>query len=132
MSQENVEVVERAVEALNARDIEDYLGFCTEDIRLRTPLAPVAGVYEGPEGIRRFWEDIADAAPDFRIEVERIEALSAERVLTFMRVTATGRVSGVPSVTETANVYELVAGKIRRIDIFTDRSEALEAVGLRE
>ena len=34
MSQENLEVVERAVAALNERDIDRYLGCCTEDIEL--------------------------------------------------------------------------------------------------
>jgi len=32
----------------------------------------------------------------------------------------------------TGNVYDLSDGKIRRIRIFVDRDEALEAVGLRE
>jgi hypothetical protein len=30
------------------------------------------------------------------------------------------------------NVYELVAGKLRRVDVYFDREEALEAAGLRE
>jgi ketosteroid isomerase-like protein len=132
MSQKNVEIVGRAITALNKRDIEDYLGCCTEDVTLRTPLAAVAGAHEGPEGIRRFFSDIEDTGPDFRIEIERMEAFSAERVLAFVRVTATGRASGVPTQVETANVYELTEGRIRRIDIYTDRQEALEAVGRRE
>jgi ketosteroid isomerase-like protein len=132
MSQENVEIVGRAITALNKRDIEDYLACCTEDVTLRTPIAAVAGVHEGPEGIRRFFSDIEDAGPDFRIEIERVEAFSDERVLAFVRVTATGRASGVPTEIETANVYEFSEGRIRRIDVYTDRQEALEAVGVRE
>jgi ketosteroid isomerase-like protein len=53
-------------------------------------------------------------------------------VLAFVRVTATGRASGVPTEVETANVYDLAGGRIRRIDVYTDRQEALEAVGLRQ
>jgi hypothetical protein len=132
MSQENVEVVERAIAALNARDIEAYLACCTEDIQLHTPLAAVSGVYEGPAGIRRFFADVEDAAPDFRLNLERIQEIGANQVLTFMNVTATGRASGLPSKTPTANVYELANGKIRRLQIFADRQRALEAVGLRE
>ena len=37
MSQENVEVVERAVAAVTAQDIDGYLACCIEDIELRTP-----------------------------------------------------------------------------------------------
>jgi ketosteroid isomerase-like protein len=132
MSEENVEVVKRAIDALNERDLDRYLACCTEGVTLRTPLTGVAGVYEGPEGIRRFFSDIEDAGPDFHIEVERTDALSNTRVLAFVRVTATGRASGVPAEIQTANVYDFSDGRIRRIDIYTDRSEALEAVGLSE
>jgi ketosteroid isomerase-like protein len=132
MSQENMEVVQRAITALNGRHIDRYLACCTEGVTLRTPVVALTGVYEGPEGIRRFFSDIEDAAPDFHIEVERIEALSDERVLAFLRITATGRASGIPTGVETANVYDFAEGRIARIDIYTDRSEALEAVGLRE
>ena len=34
--------------------------------------------------------------------------------------------------TDSANVYDLVDGKIRRVQIFRDRAEALEAAGLSE
>ena len=43
MSQENVEVVERALAAINARDIEGYRACCTENIKLDTPMAAVGG-----------------------------------------------------------------------------------------
>jgi hypothetical protein len=94
MSQENVEVVQRAITAVNS--------------------------------------DIEDVGPDFHIEVDRIEAVSDTRVLALLRVTATGRASGIPTGVETANVYDFAEGRISRIDIYTDRSQALEAVGLRE
>ena len=63
MSEENVEVVERAIAALNERDIDGYLACCTEDIQLQTPVSPVAGVYEGADGIRRFFADIGTRVP---------------------------------------------------------------------
>ena len=55
-------------------------------------------------------------------------------VLAFMRITGSGRTSGlqVTDATPTANVYDLVEGKIRRVRIFMDRQEALEAVRLSE
>jgi hypothetical protein len=47
MSQENVEVVKRAVAAVNARDIESYLACCTADVRMENPVAAIQGAYEG-------------------------------------------------------------------------------------
>jgi hypothetical protein len=37
MSQENLQVVKRAVEAVNHRDIDGYLACCTEDVQLCDP-----------------------------------------------------------------------------------------------
>jgi ketosteroid isomerase-like protein len=130
MSQENVEVVKRAVEAVNRRDIDGYLACCTRDVQLITPVAEIAGGYEGPDGIRRFFADVGDTGPDFQLMIERVEAIGPDRVLALMLVTATGRASGIPQDARTGNVYDLAGGKIERIRIFVDREEALGAAGL--
>jgi ketosteroid isomerase-like protein len=132
MSQENVEVVKRAVAAVNQRDLDGYLACCTEDVQLITPIAEVAGAYDGADGIRRFFTDIADASPDFKIAIERVGAVGPDCVLAFMRVTGTGRASGIPVETATGNVYDFTDGRIQRIRIFSDRGQALEAAGLSE
>jgi hypothetical protein len=75
MSQENVEIVKRAIAAVNERDIDGYLACCTEDVEVTTPLAPIKGAYEGPKAIRRFFADIEDTVPDFRLEAERLESI---------------------------------------------------------
>jgi ketosteroid isomerase-like protein len=133
MSQENVELVERAVAAINARDIEGYLACCSDNVRLETPMASVGGVYEGTDGIRRYFADIEDAAPDFRIELDGVEAVGGEQVIAFLRTSGMGRASGIlmapPPLT---NVYDLLDGKLSRIRIFIDRQEALRAAGLEE
>ncbi len=134
MSQENVDTARRCVEALNRRDADGYLDCCTDDVELRTALVALEGAHEGAAGIRRFFADIADAAPDFWLEVERLEAVGPDRVLGFERGTASGRSSrvtleeGIPF----GSVYDFADGKIRRIQVFTDRQEALEAAGLSE
>jgi ketosteroid isomerase-like protein len=130
--EENVDVVKRVIAAVNERDIDGYLACCTEDIQLRTPWTAIEGVYKGQDAIRRFFVDLSDTSPDFRLTIERLEAVGADRVLAFMLVSATGRASGIPASTDapTANVYDIVDGKINRIRIFGDRGEALEAVGL--
>jgi ketosteroid isomerase-like protein len=128
MAQENVRLVERAIAAINARDIEGYLACCTENVELLTPI--VGAQYLGPDGIGRFFTDIEDAGPDFRIEVQRVQAIGDSNALAFLRVGSTGRASGIVTGAETANVYDFIEGKISRIRIFLDRDEALKAVGL--
>jgi ketosteroid isomerase-like protein len=130
MSQENVETVRRAIAAINARDIDAYLACCTENVEL---LLPMAGAeYLGADGIKRFFTDIEDIGPDFLIEVQRVQALGDSNVLAFLRIGATGRASGIVTGAESANVYDLIEGKISRVRIFLDRDEALQAVGLAE
>jgi len=132
VSQENVRLVERAIAAINARDIEGYLACCTENVKLETPVAAVGGVYEGIDGIGRFFTDIEEAGPDFRIELDGVEEVGSKRVLAFLRTSSTGRASGIRLALSLTNVYDLIGGKISHIRIFLDRQEALKAVGLED
>jgi ketosteroid isomerase-like protein len=132
MSQENVETVERAIAAINARDLDGYLACCTENVELLTQLAALGAEYVGADGIGRFFTDIEDVGPDFRIEVQSVRAVGEDNVIVFMRSSATGRASGIVTRTESTNVYDFIEGKISRIRIFPDRDEALKAVGLAE
>src|ERR1043165_2464479 len=113
-AQENVKTVERAVSALNARDIEGYLDCCTDDIELHmTAAETVGGEYLGREAIHRFWTDIADISPDFSVEIERLESIAEDVVIAFMLVNATGRASGIVVLDDvrTLNIYDFRRGK---------------------
>ena len=132
MSQENVQTVKRAVAAINARDIDRYLARCTADVQLEGPTTPIEGVSEGADGIRRYFADIFDAGPDFRITIERLEPVGADRVLGFLRLNMSGRASGITLGGDipSANVWDFTDGRIKRVRIFLDRREALQAAGL--
>jgi len=130
MSQDNVEIIERAIAAINARDLDGYLACCTEDIELHTPLAALGGVYVGADGIRQFMVDIEEAAPDFRLDLQRAEAVGADQIVASVRTSSTGRTSGIPLGFDSTNVYDFAEGRIKRVRIFRDRQEALKAVGL--
>jgi len=134
MSQENVEVVKRAVAAVNDRDVESYLACCTADVRMENPVMAIEGAYEGSDGIRRFFADVLDTGPDFRVTIESLESIGTDRVLGFMRLNMRGRASGISlgSDIPSTNLYDFTDGKIKRVRIFLDRKEALEAVGLSE
>ena len=88
--------------------------------------------YLGADGIRRFFADIEDIGPDFRIEVQRVQAIGDSTAIAFLRIGATGRVSGIVTGAESANVYDFIEGKISRVRIFLDLADALKAVGLEE
>jgi hypothetical protein len=111
--------------------LEGYLARCTQDVELHTPEV-FAGVYEGPQGIRRFLTDVEDAGPDFHIDVRDLKAVGDDQVLAFVQVGSTGRASRIHLAMTQTNVYDLVDGKIRRTRIFRDHHEALKAVGLED
>jgi hypothetical protein len=86
----------------------------------------------GPTGSRRFFTDIEDVGPDFRIEVQSVQAVRDNHVIAFIRTSATGRASGIATGAESTNVYDFADRKISHIRIFLDRQQALKAVGLAE
>jgi len=119
ITHENVETVEGAVAALNEGDVEAYLECCTEDVELVMPLAAIGG-------------DIGDTSPDFCVEIEHARPTPPGGVVAFMRVSASGRASGI-AVTQdhtTVNVYDFAGGRISGVRICLDRAEAFVAAGL--
>ncbi len=65
---------------------------CTEDIQLlQTPVSPIEGIYKGSEGIERYFADLGDAGPDFRVTIDRLETVGADRVVGFVRLNMSGR-----------------------------------------
>jgi ketosteroid isomerase-like protein len=131
MTGESVEVVQRAIAALNERDVDAYLALCDPEVELVTPVAAIEGASVGEEGIRQFFSGLEDAASDFRIDVEQLKALGADRVFALLRVNFTSR-GGISLVQPTANLYDLVGGKLRRVHVYLDRDEAYQAAGLSE
>ena len=134
VGQRNIDAVQKHLVALNERDLEGYLAGCTEDIELWSLLSALEGPYLGAEGIRRFFGDVKDAGPDHLKTTVRIEAIGPARVLTVDRWTASGRSSEVAQEEgiEIGTVYEFEGEKIKRIRVFADLRDALEAAGLSE
>ena len=130
MSQENVEVVRRALAALDRRDVDAYLEVASPQIELITPALPLQGLITGHEGIRDFFRELWSFSEASEFQVEEIRAVEG-RVLAFFVIAATGP-QGIQTSARVGGVYDLERGKIRRAHVFADRTEAREAVGLPE
>ena len=131
VSRENLETAYSCVRALNRRDVDAYLACCTDNVELIPATGPIEGEYQGRSGIKRFLADLADTAPDIQVDIERPETIG-QNVLACERAHASGRTTEVGGEVEFTSVYELAGRKIRRIQVFLNRQEALEAVGLSE
>jgi ketosteroid isomerase-like protein len=131
MSEQNLEVVKRAISAINERDVEAYVSVCTPDFELINPIAAMEGPDRGEEGVRSFFDGISEAARKFELEVEHLEPLEGDRVLArlTLNLETTG---GYPQRQPITNLYELEDGRLSRVRVFFDRAEALEAAGLSE
>jgi ketosteroid isomerase-like protein len=139
MSQENVEVVVRQFESVNARDFAAVMDAYTEDVTV-VPHGDFVGVLGGQVAAGRMrwlsgsgtsWTALRHFAPYYRFEVEESRDLG-DRVLIVATHHGRGRTSGVPVTTQTTYLYTVRKGKISRVELWDDRNEALEAAGLRE
>jgi ketosteroid isomerase-like protein len=144
MSQENVELVRRlyaegpfrlAVNPDDERALVDRLfrNYYDENVAIRMPGDYPEGeqVLRGREGLAQLLAMLRDTWTEFRFEPERfIDA--GDRVAVFVRVLAEGGTSGVATERETAHIWTVRDGRLSSVQIYLDRAQAVEAVGLQE
>jgi ketosteroid isomerase-like protein len=135
MSQENVEIVRRIHEAfaegVNERAINGLL-----DAGLIAPDGEIDFRNAYPDGgvVRLATMAQFDTEPwggSMRFDVESIRAAGDDRVLALVRAHAVESESGIEVEARVAHLITLRGGQLVRIEIYTDRAEALEAAGLR-
>jgi hypothetical protein len=62
MSERNVELHRRAIEAFNARDIEALIPLCDSGVELHSAFAAIGGgIYNGHDGLWKYFRDYEDA-----------------------------------------------------------------------
>ena len=133
MSKENLEVV-RGIYCRPLRLEPDLLeglaALTTSDAEFDfTDAYPDGPVVRGVEGVRRIAANWPWGGLSF--EPERFIDV-AERVLVFVRATATGVGSGVPVERRTAHECTFSDRRLVRFKVYPDRSKALKVAGLRE
>jgi ketosteroid isomerase-like protein len=135
MSQENVEVVLKAADAVNGRDRDAFVACLHPDVVWddTAGFPGVRGVHRGRAEAQKWFEDvILEPWERLHLEVEEITDASDDRVFGVTLITARGRASGVDTELRFWSVYWLADGKIARRELFWDRDKALEATGLSE
>jgi ketosteroid isomerase-like protein len=131
MSEENVEIVRAAIDALNAGDWESVLGYTVPDFEfdMSRSIALQRGVYtleQTPQilsELREGWESLHSEPHEF-IEVGRhvIVPLTAHMV---------GR-DGIEVTARTTWMWTFHDGAVERVCLYQERDQALEAAGLSE
>ena len=128
MSQENVDVVRRSVEAYARGDLAAALADAHPEIAWNPfEEMPMRGLDSVRAYLARWesdWEELKTTPEEF------IDA--GERVLATVRFNGRGSASGVEVEARSYTVYTLRDGKIIAMEEFIARTDALVAAGLRE
>jgi ketosteroid isomerase-like protein len=129
MSEENVEVVWRHIEAWNQSDLTAWLATFRSDAEIDWSRARALykGVYRGHAEHETFWEEFWSTFETIELEVHDLTEAGAEVV-----VWNTARISGRHGIEVTARsalAYTVENGEITRLRLFQGRDEALEAIG---
>jgi hypothetical protein len=125
MSQENVEMVRRAYEAFNRRDISSILDGMHPDVELQTTVE----THHGHSGVADWIGRAAEVFDSLAMTVEETIDLD-DRVVAVVRERAAGKGSGVEIDQRFTHVWTIEDGCVLRFQAFTERAEALKAVGL--
>ncbi len=135
MSQENVALARRAIDALNRRDFDALLAFLSPDV-VWEALEGVSGIgqlYRGRAEVREWIALMLENTEEgIRIEIEQMADLGDDRVFIAVVLTARRRGSGVQFEYRTWQVVWFADGLITRRQVFWTRAEALRTAGLRE
>jgi ketosteroid isomerase-like protein len=132
MSQ-NVEIVKRALDAYNRRDVTGFVEWATQDFELVPALLArfEGGSVRGRDGLEAFFGAIPNTWEEFRAVGEDFRDLG-DRVLVLGRAHGRGRGSGVQVDAPLGMLFELRGGKIARTRGYLHHGEALRAAGLSE
>ena len=151
MSQENVEIVRRYFEAverafaaywqgprsvadsLRAGEVEpeiaDAMRYLHPNVEWKSALIGITS--RGYEGAARGIDQSLDAAQDYRVDVSEITDLGSNQVLAMVQLAMKGKASDIAVNATIFSIVTVEDGLIIGLDEHLERSEALEAAGLR-
>jgi ketosteroid isomerase-like protein len=134
MSQENVEVVRRSLDAWNRGDVDAWLDGTHPEVEWSSAVVrQVEGretLWRGRDELRRFWDEW-HSVWNLMIEVSETRDLD-DTVVALGRIQVRGKASGIELERPVAYVFEFDGGLARKVRAYLDQSEALDAVGLSE
>ncbi len=131
MSEENIEMVRAAIAAYNRGDRDAALKDAAPDseLDLSRALGPQHGIY-GLKQIQRFWKEFDESWQSIQIEPHKFIEVGDHVVVPWTMRTV-GR-DGIEVEARVTWMFTIRGGAIKRISMYQEREEALEAAGLRE
>jgi ketosteroid isomerase-like protein len=130
VSEENVEIVRRAVDAFGRGDADAFAALMAPELEWTTGLGAVEGeVFRGHEGVRTYFARLGSAWHEFRLLPDEFRDLG-DVVLVLGRLEGRGRGGSVPVDAPVGTVWDLRDGKVWRLRAYLDPRKALETAGV--
>ena len=132
MFSENVEVVRKGIEAINARDLDSLADLVAPGVVWDDTegFAGLRSVHSGQAALRRWLEAVLEPWVNLRLVIEEVRDGTDDRVYLDTTMRGRGRASGAQTDVRVWMVFWLTGGKIAKRRLFWDRNVALEAAGL--
>jgi ketosteroid isomerase-like protein len=132
MSQENVDVVRRAIDAFLRRDLDATVQDADRDVIVDWSRSPgvQAGIYRGIDATRDFWSAFLEVFD--RMTFVPDEFIERGEYVVVPNLTRLWGRGGVEVEARSAYVVRLRGGHIVEWTLYRERSEALNAVGLED
>jgi ketosteroid isomerase-like protein len=132
MSRENVEIVRKAIEASNRRDVPmaRALWHAEAEVDWSRSRGPLKGVYRGREEVETFQDEFWLMFETVELEAHGFMQAGSDVVVP-NTAHLRGR-DGMEVIARSAFVYTVEDGRITRLQMFQEPDEALEAAGLSE
>jgi ketosteroid isomerase-like protein len=133
MSQENVEIVRRALDAFNRRDKAAWLAAADPEVEnLPAKEWPENAAIRDPDAIWEFYVEAVNAWEEGSFEWGEFIDAGTDTIVANHRREVRGKASGAGVEWSYWVVFTFRHGKVLRVAWFADRAEALEAAGLSE
>jgi ketosteroid isomerase-like protein len=134
VSQENVEIVRRMLDAINRGDVDAAIEPASEDFEAdwSNSRGLLSGIHRGRDEARASLKTFLEPWESLRWDPEELIELEDNRVLAVSHIRMRGRESGVEVSATGASIWTIRDGKAAAMKLYQSKAEALEAADLRE
>ena len=133
MSQENVEILRRGLDAFNQRDKAAFVAICDSQVENVPPKEwPENAPIQGAEAIWDFFVEAQDAWEEGSYEFGELIDAGRDKIVANQLREMRGKASGASVAWSFWVIFTFRDGRVLRWEWFADRDEALEAARVPE
>ena len=101
------------------------------EVHQASSIVDTAGLFRGRDAPQDSMRELQDSFEELSFEAERFVEAPGGEIVVFIHARGRGRGSGVKIDNRIAWVFTLRGDQVARLEVYEERAEALEAVGLR-